>query len=173
MAAFPMRRALLLLVLALAAFWLWQRHTRPLGENPAVVPPLSPAAVALSQGSPQAHELNLPANTPKRDLAVLSGLLNEFTTCLKLRYLPPLGDNEDITAALTGRNRLQYVVIPPGHPALDGKGHLVDRWGTPYHFHARSAETFDLRSAGPDRVLFTGDDITLTPKEAAILLRKH
>ena len=165
---------MLLLVLAAAVFWLWPRY-----------PSLSPSAAGVvssreattsepaAQGSPQAHGLNLPSNTPERDLAVLSGLLSEFTTCLHVRNLPPLGDNEDITAALTGRNRMKLVVIPPGHPALDGKGRLVDRWGTPYHFHARSADTFDLRSAGPDKVLFTADDITLNPKEAAAALRQH
>ena len=165
---------LLLLVLAAAVFWGPSRY-HSLSHSRAGVIPSEGAATSdpAAQGSPQARALNLPSNTPQRDLAVLSGLLSELTTCLHVRNLPPLGDNEDITAALTGRNRMKLVVIPPGHPALDGKGRLVDRWGTPYHFHARSADTFDLRSAGPDKVLFTADDITLSPKEAAAALRQH
>ncbi len=133
--------------------------------KPAEAPDQMPAEVF--QGSPRAAELNRADRTAKQDLVVLHDLLGELTTVLHIANLPPLGDNEDITAALTGKNKMHLVVIPPNHPALDGKGRLMDRWGTPYFFHARSADTFDLRSAGPDKVLFTADDITMDIKEAA------
>ena len=93
---------------------------------------------------------------------VLRGLLAQLTITFRLDQRPPLGDNADITAALTGRNRQRIVFVSPDHPAIHD-GTLIDRWGTPYHFHARSAEVFDLRSAGPDRTIFTPDDLLLTP----------
>ena len=108
-------------------------------------------------------ELNVRDGTPEKDLEILREMLLSFTTSLKVVNLPPLGDNIDVTAALTGHNKMKLVVIPPNHPSVDAKGHLLDRWGKPYHFHARSADSFDLRSAGPDKVLFTADDVTWVP----------
>ena len=118
----------------------------------------------IQGGHPLAAELNAEDHPPQRDLEILREMLLSFTTSLKVANLPPLGDNQDITAALTGRNRMKLVVIPPSHPSVDAKGRLLDRWGTPYHFHARSADSFDLRSAGPDKVLFTADDVTWSPR---------
>jgi hypothetical protein len=122
-------------------------------------PPESSAPSSEPDHSPLADEINAPGNTPQRDLEILKQLLGQFTSTLKPQYAPPLGDNQDITAALTGHNKLHVVFIPPDHPAIDAKGRLLDRWGTPYFFHARSADTFDIRSAGPDKILFTEDDV--------------
>jgi hypothetical protein len=121
---------------------------------------------SVQGGHPLAAELNAQDHPPQRDLEILREMLLSFTTSLKLANLPPMGDNQDITAALTGNNRKKLVVIPPAHPSVDEEGRLLDRWGTPYHFHARSAESFDLRSAGPDRTLFTVDDVTWSPPAA-------
>lgn len=118
----------------------------------------------ITGGHPLAAELNARENPPQRDLEILRELLLAFTTTLKAGNLPPLGDNVDITRALTGNNRRKLVVIPQTHPSLDAQGRLLDRWGTPFHFHARSADSFDLRSAGPDKVLFTADDVAWSPR---------
>jgi hypothetical protein len=75
----------------------------------------------------------------------------------------PVGENSEITAALTGRNRLSYAFILPGSPAINSKGELCDRWGTPFFFHQLSGERMEIRSAGPDRKLWTPDDEVLTP----------
>ncbi len=122
------------------------------------------ARTAIQNGHPLAVELNAQESTPQRDLEILRSMLFDFTTSLKVGNLPPLGDNQDITAALTGRNRRKQILIPPDHPSIDPKRRLLDRWGTPYHFHARSAESFDLRSAGADKILFTADDVTWSPR---------
>lgn len=108
--------------------------------------------------SPLADELLAARFDAAHDVEVLRGLIGQFTTTLRLAERPPLGDNADLVAALTGANRRRLVFVPPGHPALR-EGLLVDRWGTPFHFHARSADVIDVRSAGPDRVLFTADDL--------------
>jgi hypothetical protein len=131
-------------------------HPAVSGKNPAETAP---------EYSPLADQLLDPALPAAQDLEVLLGLLGQFTTVLRLTERPPLGDNADITAALLGRNRRRLVVIPPHHPAVQN-GVLVDRWGTPFHFHARSAEAFDVRSAGPDRRLFTNDDLIRSPASA-------
>jgi hypothetical protein len=111
--------------------------------------------------SPLADELHAERFDAAHDLEVLRGLIGQLTTTLRLAERPPLGDNADISAALTGKNRRRVVFVPPTHVALRG-GLLVDRLGTPYHFHARSADAIDVRSAGSDRMLFTADDLVST-----------
>jgi len=49
--------------------------------------------------------------------------------------------------------------LPDQHAALNARGQLVDRWGTPLFFHALGNGRFEIRSAGPDRKLWTADDI--------------
>lgn len=123
--------------------------------RPASAPPMATGEPAYS---PLADALHAERFDAAHDVAVLRDLIGQFTTSLRLAERPPLGDNADIAAALTGRNRRRIVFIPTMHPALRG-GLLVDRLGTPYHFHARSADAIDVRSAGPDRTLFTADDL--------------
>jgi hypothetical protein len=166
------RASLLLLLLLLVGLGIWFGLRR--SDGPVITQP-PPAAASekpgltsserqnIQGGHPMAAELNAREHAPERDLEILREMLLSFTTSLKVGNLPPLGGNEDITAALTGHNRKKLVVIPASHPAIDAKGRLLDRWGTPYHFHARSADSFDLRSAGADQVLFTSDDVTWTP----------
>jgi len=39
----------------------------------------------------------------------------------------------------------------------------VDRWGMPFWFHPNTAHQVEIRSAGPDRQLFTDDDLVINP----------
>lgn len=74
----------------------------------------------------------------------------------------PVGTNPEITAALAGAN-------PGGWRFLDAEaglrtnqaGELLDSWGTPFFFHQLSASQMEIRSAGPDGVLWTGDDLVV------------
>jgi len=75
----------------------------------------------------------------------------------------PIGENIEITEVLTGRNKLGFAFIPRHHPAINAKGELCDRWGTPFFFHQLSGERMEIRSAGPDGKFFTPDDQVLTP----------
>ena len=59
--------------------------------------------------------------------------------------------------------RLGFAFIPPGNPAINARGELCDRWGTPFFFHQLSGSQMEIRSAGPDRKLWTPDDEVLTP----------
>lgn len=72
----------------------------------------------------------------------------------------PVGQNEDVVAALLGENPKRTAWLSPASPSIvDGK--LVDRWGSPYWFHPVSGKKMEIRSAGPDRDLFTADDLAL------------
>ena len=70
----------------------------------------------------------------------------------------PVGSNAEITKALMGDNPKQARLVPEGM-TVNGGGELVDRWGTPYFFHQLSKDDMEIRSAGPDRKMWTADDI--------------
>lgn len=79
----------------------------------------------------------------------------------------PVGTNAEIMAALLGDNIKQVRVnVAPGS-ALNDKGELVDRWGTPYFFHQLSATQMEIRSAGEDRQMHTLDDRSFGSAPAA------
>jgi len=119
---------------------------------------IAPNSTLPHDGSPLARELNAAGGTAQRDVEVLHGMIGQLLLAVKEPHRPPLGMNEDFARALTGANKSHLAVIPPGHPAIVD-GEIIDRWGSPYFFHPRAADAIDVRSAGPDRKLFTDDDI--------------
>jgi len=106
--------------------------------------------------------LNAPDSTIQRDLGVMNEIFSAWQTNFP-REGNPVGENAEITAALTGDNRLGFALIPKKHPAIDSRGELCDRWGTPFSFHQLSGTQMEIRSAGPDRKFHTDDDAVLTP----------
>ena len=46
-----------------------------------------------------------------------------------------------------------------GKVSRNERGELTDAWGTPYFFHQLSGTEMEIHSAGPDRRMFTGDDL--------------
>ncbi|MCB1228645.1 MAG: hypothetical protein KDN19_00165 [Verrucomicrobiae bacterium] len=103
--------------------------------------------------------LNQADHSPEADLAFIQDALNTYRAAFHEN--PFGGENEEIVAGLTGRNARGLVVLPPDHPAINQRGQLLDRWGTPYFFHPVSRDEMDVTSAGPDHQLFTGDDVRL------------
>jgi hypothetical protein len=99
------------------------------------------------------------ASTPQADLTDLSHALDNFALLSKGHSPLPLGANEDLARALRGHNATQLRFIPDDHPVLNALGQLIDRWGTPLFFHANEATRLDIRSAGPDKQMWTADDI--------------
>lgn len=114
----------------------------------------------LPEAAAIAERLNAPDATPAEDLETLDLLVTIFRKANEGTN-PFGGENDEIVGQLTGRNDKSFAVLPPKHPALAGNGQLLDRWGTPYCFHPISREILGLRSAGPDRALWTADDVVL------------
>lgn len=72
----------------------------------------------------------------------------------------PVGTNPEITAALTGNNPKQINFIDPASGLdVNSNGELVDKWGTPFFFHQLSKDVMEIHSAGPDRKMWTSDDL--------------
>ncbi len=71
----------------------------------------------------------------------------------------PVGSNAEVTRALMGANPRGTKYLDPAGATLNADDELLDRWGRPYFFHAISGTMMEVRSAGPDGVLFNADDV--------------
>ena len=109
--------------------------------------------------SAMAVELHKPGKTVNDDLDILDSLMSYYHSVFK--SMPAAGDNVEFVDALVGMNEKGVQVLPHDHPSINEKGELVDRWGTAYFFHPMSDKVVEIISAGPDRTLFTDDDVQL------------
>jgi len=163
----------ILAILSLALLWWAPRHRPAGGAGPGALPGASAPAALPTEVSPAAARyageepshladlLNSPTTDIASDLRVLNDIFVQYRSAT--HGGDPVGENAEITAALTGRNKLDFSFIPKDHPAINARGELCDRWGTPFFFHQMSGTQMEIRSAGPDRVLWTEDDKVLTP----------
>lgn len=164
---------LALIVVAVATCFWWLVRPKPAAAIPepvataaapssghkSITPSLRPNAA----GQALAEQLNLPDGDPAQDVITLHRILQQYQRALHNRQGPPIGDDIDLARALKGRNPMKRAFIPATHPALSNDGHILDRWGTPYHLHPRGNGAFEVRSAGPDRKLYTEDDLVANP----------
>lgn len=130
--------------------------------GPRTLPPNVPDPTQVASDFPIAAPLNAPDSTLARDLDIVRQLFEAWLSNFP-REGNPIGENAEITAALMGDNRLGLALIPRGHRAVNERGELCDRWGTPFRFHQLSGTQMEVRSAGPDRKFATEDDAVLTP----------
>lgn len=122
-----------------------------------VLPSGADGVVLVPELKSVATRLNQSDSTIDQDLEVLETLIEGFRRWNQGAN-PLGGENEEIVAQLSGRNAKHLAVLPLDHPAINSHGQLVDRWGTPFFFHPLSRTALEVRSAGPDRRLFTEDD---------------
>ena len=73
----------------------------------------------------------------------------------------PVGSNAEIMKSIMGGNPKHAQLGPTGGQGINASGELVDRWGTAYFFHQISATNMEIRSAGPDKIMWTADDVVL------------
>ncbi len=125
-------------------------------ERPALRP-LDPASSDDTPRSPLADQLNAPDSDGRRDVAIVLNLFTHY----RERYggVPTGEDNAAFVNALTGNNPQRLAFLDRHHSSINARGELLDRWGTPFVFHLQSRDQIEVRSAGPDRKLYTGDDL--------------
>ena len=154
------RRVLWALGFLIVFLFCWYFWPRP---KVLVIGSIPPSAMTGPKEAPAGNRILAgygdPTAKPEEDLTLMSRALLNFTTLVKGEDPLPLGANEEIAAALMGRRRSQLVFLQKPTPALNDANQLIDRWGTPLYFHAASKDRIDIRSAGPDRVLWTQDDL--------------
>jgi hypothetical protein len=155
---------LLLAALGLALFYRTSPSPaapRPSGKSPHIAESLTPSGAPASSpagGATQDAATESQRLAGEADLALVSvkGMLRDYRAQFAEN---PVGTNREITLALTGKN--------PGGAIFESaeakieNGQLVDRWHHPYFFHQLSGTEMEIRSAGPDGVLWTEDDEVL------------
>lgn len=116
------------------------------------VPP-APAPAAAVPETPESS--SLPAAT------VLENMRTSIRQYASAFGENPVGTNPEITSALQGENPKHINFLKADGNRVNANGELVDVWGTPYFFHQISGHEMEIRSAGPDRVMYTGDDLVV------------
>lgn len=163
----PITAAALLSAAGLLGWW-WARPPapRPAAEPPGSPPPASrPAAGAerftedLSAEFLQGY--GSAAVTPEKDLEQVKDVVDAFVRSVKIPGALPTGSNRELVAALAGENPHRIRFLDPAAPYLNADGELVDRWQVPLFFHFVEADDVGVRSAGPDRVMWSGDDVLM------------
>ncbi len=134
------------------------RAPDPPPPNAIPQPKPYPSKVRLLPLEEDWGQLHSPDLSGSDDLEILASLL---AAARRSGLSNPSGENYEIVASLQGKNSQGIAVFPTQHPGLTTNGELMDRWGTPYHFHSLTASRMEIRSAGPDGRLWTGDDLLL------------
>jgi hypothetical protein len=74
----------------------------------------------------------------------------------------PIGSNADISRTLRGDNPKKIIFVTPEELPINARGELIDTWQTPYFFHQISGSQMEIFSPGPDRQMWTADDLKVT-----------
>jgi hypothetical protein len=139
-------------------------------QETQVVPGQSTPAVPTSATVPNAPAKPVPyivgsADAPPTNIApqiVLENMRRAVINYGSTFSGNPVGTNPEIAAALNGENPKQIKFIDSENGLrINGKGELVDSWGTPFFFHQLSATDTEVRSAGPDKIMWTTDDLVI------------
>lgn len=97
--------------------------------------------------------------SPRGDLEIVEQLLGDYR--LLYRENPVGVENFEITAALMGENPKKVFFVDPELSLVNENGELLDRWGSPFRFHALRGDRMNVRSLGPDKILWSEDDEVL------------
>lgn len=160
---------------------------RPVGETPPASPvapdreevegqpalnaPL-PGELSTTDRPPLADALGAPATKPEDEPRIVLNILDAYRRIF--RAYPAGENNRQLVNALLGANKEKLPFIPLDHSRLNAQGEIADAWGTPFFFHQFSRTSIEVRSAGPDRLLYTDDDLVVgntasQPKQPTIL----
>ena len=137
-----------------ASEWGMIRNSREQPLPPRRLPPSPPLP-----GEPILASYASPASRPQDDLSLMAHAFSNLLILVKGDAPFRMGANEEFAAALRGRNHDQLRFLPDDHPCFNAQGQVVDRWGSPLFFHVTSRDRIDIRSAGPDRQMWTDDDL--------------
>lgn len=115
-------------------------------------PPVPPTV----QGAVPSFPSNVDPAAIARDLDKITLMFRDYRT---ITGGNPVGTNAEIMKSLMGGNPKGAMLGPPEGQSLNENGELIDHWGTPYFFHQLSRDLMEIHSAGPDRIMWTADDV--------------
>jgi hypothetical protein len=126
-------------------------------ESSPVVPP--PPSTDAAPGDRLLGDYGRAESPPQNDLVLLAHAISNFLLIDKQATDRPLSANAEWSAALRGKRPGTEPWLSDHSPVLDSEQRLIDRWQTPLFFHALGNKQWEIRSAGPDRTLWTDDDL--------------
>ena len=160
------------IIIGVASWYFSENKKSPTGD-PQSAPSLSPPSPPTNKegrnnstgllGEKILHDYATENTTLKEDMELLRRLNFSFVTLVKDHAQTPIGCNRDLADALKGKNAYKQRFLPDAHSALNDQGQIIDRYNTPVHIHVKSAGSYEVRSAGPDKKLWTEDDINILP----------
>jgi hypothetical protein len=164
----PVLTGIVALATVVLLAWLFLNTPSEIPRQPADKPAAPVSQPPSPSPTPTASERLLegyadPATPPIEDLKKLHRVITGYFSVVKDASRFPIGGSADLAAALRGENPNREVFVPAGHPVFSKDGLLVDRWGSPLVVHPEAWKQLELRSAGPDRQPYTGDDLLLAP----------
>jgi len=98
------------------------------------------------------------SGSPENDLRQMHALVQNYRLLAKGMDARHFASNESVASVFRGENRIALQALPIDHRVFNNDGLIVDRWGSPLHFHLESAQKVSIYSAGPDTTLGTDDD---------------
>ena len=136
-------------------------HANPAASAPPSGNPSANAGTSVNNPLPIAvgvpHEPDFTNFPPAIVLEKMAHAMHDYASMFGSN---PVGTNPEITAALKGNNpRQSNFINAEAGLRVNANSELVDAWGTPYFFHQLSGREMEIRSAGPDRILWTPDDL--------------
>ena len=168
---------LLLALVGLVAFFLWDKKTPTIDTSVAPEPPAVSSGTATSldsnpstsaaPGSPDNIASRAAERPPTAPLATNLPplILAQNARRAVIQYAQvygenPIGTNPEITAALMGNNPKHInFITPDAGLQVNADGEMVDAWGAPLFFHQLSGHEMEIRSAGEDHQMWTADDL--------------
>lgn len=124
----------------------------------AAPPPVAPAPIKQVFAPPTPPAALDARKRYAEPLEQVGLMLRDYRT---LMHENPVGTNAEIMAAVMGGNPKHARLGPPAGAGLNDQGELLDQWGTPYFFHQMSAKEMEIHSAGPDKKMWTTDDVVV------------
>lgn len=147
---------------------------KPQGTSPAVSSGASVPSIPPVQTTPPSPPMRDPDDAPpitpakpitpadrentSRVIDNIQFALRDYRTAIGGN---PVGSNAEITSSLLGNNLKQVKIPLPDGVTVNGLGEMCDPWGSPYFFHQQSGTKMEIRSAGPDRKMWTPDDVMM------------
>lgn len=130
-----------------------------ISQPPEVLREETPPPQTLVLGDRLLAQYGAEGGSLAQDLEILHRFLNNVFILVKQRDPRHYATNEDLVEFLQGKRGQQEVFLSQESPALNENGQLIDRLGNPIHIHPLSAKRLEIRSAGPDGVPYTDDDL--------------
>lgn len=144
----------------------WKQDTKSNEPSLTAIPP-PPESPAPEVEKPQdaydftaSHMDQYAAETsPARNDVQTVSLMLESAFMLMKDQMPSFSGNQELVTILQGKNPSGMKFLSTSFPYLDQEGQLLDRWRNPLFFHRISGSMIDVRSAGPDGIMWNVDDV--------------